>query len=1446
MLITLVVANSFAAHVVLVPGGHSQAQVTLISESRGETVLEFRMYEADVDTEAVADRVWSTVHVPGMAGTARNGWPEVPQISIWLETHAPGAQAIVEETDSIHRNWGSIRPAAEPSDRSQRFELRREPAPEFYSSNGIFPSHPVEISLSGGVSRSTVALVTFFPVQFNARSGEWTLHTRLRVRITHAGRSLLDQNVGLPRSTRDLLSRLLMTRRDHDDVDSYPPRLLLVTESQFLPALQPFIEWKTHSGIPVQTIIYSQVATSAPTLRTYIRNICDTLTPPPGYLLIVGDVDLIPTFYGVNNSLTDHPYSLLTDDDYLPDLSVGRIPSDSPEDCSVWVNRLLSYERDAVPPRNFKGTVVSSASALDPQHGIFVSNLFRAAGMDTVDQLQEPESATVYNLMNGLNSGRQWVFYIGHGYSLGWSSVAPDFTVTSQDQITAEAAPVVISVACLNADLDYPGQSFAEHWLTLHDNRGPVAFFGATEPTPFFYSDTLGIGALRAVFQQQCDRLGTAADLGRLATIQCFPQPPGGTTEETIQQFILLGDPSMRVFSALPESLSVNLPSTIPVHTQHLALVVQRGNHPAAAADVCLMSDSLRVYQVHPTDSLGQVNFPLRLANVGELQVTITAHNAVPVMRMIMVVPDTAFCLALGGVRVLDSSGDADGQADRSESCELQVRLANSGRLPTTQGVVRVSCNDPRVTVSHSLLSFPSIAPHDTVWLGRPLPITVSDSVNDQDVVMLRIVALPDQGDSSVFVYPLILHTPRPVFLSSSLHEDSGDGDGNPEAGERLDLRLLFQNLGTDRAASPVCSLRTSASGIHILSVQTNVASVGPTDTLMATALLRADRSVPRGYEFNYSYELTFANAPPLIGIGSQRIGQVPVFLYELDPMPQQIDAVEDALSSLGVEHERARSLPPDLSLYASVWIFCGIFPNTASLPQADAAAIAQYLDRGGNCYWEGGDVWVFDEPTVLHPYFHTRGVQDGSSDAGPVHGEAGTAFAHYHFEYAGENSFIDRLAPQDSARTVLRNVRPGAVYPLCVAYAGTTYHTVGTSIELGALADTTFPSTRVHLFNDVLSWFGIESRADISPPTIRVSNLSPVGRSVTSLPVFADVQDASGIQSVQLRYRLGEGMIQTNPMLSRRGGYKGVINGIFPGVTVFYGIRAADDSPAHNTITTHEYSLDVPTESGIALMENFTDVTVAELSARIITGEGCSWSLTNYPERVPVLELHAQSGQSVTYDTPIFDGSALQNPVLSFWHFLRETTERHRLLSRVVGSTDGGLTFPNPVYEYSQQGGGVLEAGTVQISALGWMKGQSNLVLRFEFFGDGYWRFRDIKVADVTAPHMAPVRDLVISVVPSGLQLSWRPVSGAKRYIVYGSVSVHFDGEYRELIRTRDTTFTDWDDTLPSRFYQVSAIMDDSKYPSAGELPNTLDGTMSLRPPDLKWNRKLQSASPK
>jgi hypothetical protein len=1081
LFVLLLATYSFAS--IISSNSSSECAITLVSESSTEILLDLRLGIVSLDTVEANGQPWSVITAQGMSRTTRVGWPDLPQKAAWLALNSEQAQLEIIADSSFTLSATPVQPAAQPLLRSEKLPLIRTPAAEGYTRNVVFPAAPVALTMIGSMASARVALVTFSPIQYLAATRELNVHRFLRVRVSLRGRHTLDSQ-NRPQAWGKWFARMVINPHGAPPDSAANPRLLLVADSAFFPALTDFVNWKWQSGVPVRMISYSQVASNAEGLRAYIRHLCDSLPVPPEYLLLVGDVDVIPAFFGLESTLTDHPYSLLSDDDFLPDISVGRVPAHAAADVETWVQRVLAYERDAALPPTLAGTVFASQVAFDPNHGISMTGLLQHAGL-FVDQLQEPPSASLTQLIGSLNAGRQWVFYIGHGFAQGWLSVHPAFGNEQVNDLTAPTAPLVVSVACATADLDYPGLSLAESWFLQPGLRGPVAFFGASENTAFFVSDTIGLSFMREAFLGGCERIGQATDAARVITAQCFAEPPGGLTEETIQQFMLLGDPSMRLFTRAPQPLNVTCPTRIVQGTRVLAFTVQQNGAPLRGAEICIMSPSPGVYRVLRTDSVGAAACNLPDDPSGSLQVTITAPNARPFQREIPVLSGGHPFLQITHVGIVDSLGDHDGQADRGEQFHLALTLTNGGNAASTTGELAISSADTQIVFAETEHVLPAIAPHDTLVISSDMAGRVSNFASDGHLVLLTFTARGGGDDSSQTTLPLLLHAPVMEFVGATLREDSGDGDHNPEAGERLALELRWINVGSDVLHSPSAAVQSQQSQVQVAETRIAQPSVVAHDTLLATVILRADSSVARGFPFEYVYQLSAANLPAQSGWNTQRVGSVPVFLYVLDPQPEQVDSLEVVLNALGIEHERGPALPMLLDRYASVWIFCGIFPNTVALSSNAAQRLALYLDGGGNCYWEGGDVWVFDPRTVLHPYFRIRGLNDGTSNAGPISGQDGTPFSSYRFDYAGENSFIDQLAPDTGATVLLRNTRPGANYAVCIAHQAAAYHTVGSSVELGSLTDGIKPSTRVNLFREILGTFGIESRPAITPPVV-------------------------------------------------------------------------------------------------------------------------------------------------------------------------------------------------------------------------------------------------------------------------------------------------------------------------------------------------------------------------
>ncbi len=1426
----LLSAASFGAPVVLNSAYPPAAQLTLLSDSPRETVFDLQFGVINVNTIQMNGSEWVTLHVDGMQSTAQTGWPELPQLSAWVLASAD-AHVEILESEQVTQTWGNILPVADPLPRSAPAEFQRVPAAEFYNGAVVYPSAPVSLSLQGNLRGTDVGLVTFTPVQFDPTTLQCTIFTHLRVRIVRP-RGALDQLSPQSPATSFLLERLLAGNgnvQPTQAVDS--PRLLIVTELQFVTALQPFMDWKLRSGLPTRLIIYSQIANSASQLRNYLVQLVDSADVPPDYLLLVGDIDLIPSFYGVGQSLTDHLYSTLQGNDYLPDISLGRLTCHTALECADWVNRILSYERDGVIANSVDATVFSSSSALDPLHGTFVQNLFTSAGFST-DRFQEPQNSSLPQLMNSLNAGREWVFYIGHGYPQAWSSVSPYFDNAHAHDVQTAASSIVVSVACATADFDYPGSSIAEHWLEQATSAGALAYFGATEPTAFFYSDTLGLGALRAVFNEHFERLGDAADFGKLATAQAFPQGYGGLTEETIQQFELLGDPSLRVYSAAPQSLNVTYSSAIPVNMASLAIAVQSNSQPVVNADICISSDAGDFFVVAQTDASGEAVLPIGLSDPIVLHVVVTAHNAVPYLGTLHVIPPDGPFLLLAAIDVADSLGDNDGRADRGETCALRVALSNLGNQSSAAGSLMISTSDPWLQIASASAPFSAIPAGDTVWCDASIPASVDVAANDLSAPLLLVQAhLDDSSEFSVF-RPLILHAPQIEFLSHAVLEDSGDGDGQPEPGETMRLVLRLQNVGSDRLTSPAVSLSASSDWIALRDSLVALSTVPEGDTLVATFGLRASPSTPRGDPFNFTYSVSGPNLPVTSGSGVERIGQVPVLLYVLDQQPEQVDAIEASLSSLGLEHERVTQLPQNLNRYRSVWIFCGVFPNQTPLSEAAGQQLATYLQGGGNCYLEGGDTWAFDPPTALHALFHIDGTQDGTSNSGPFLGEYGTEYEGYAFEYTGEDMFIDQLAPGAGAMIMLRNHRPGANYPVCISYAGPSYRTVGCSVELGSVADAAYPSTRVHLVSDICRWFGIVSRADIYPPVILHDPVAESNIQFAAIPILADIQDATGIQSADLIYRVNDGAENTIPLLFSDGLYRALLPGARFGSIIRYRIRAADSSPMQTTGETTEYALEVVARPDLPVAYHFAAISRRGFDDRMTQDENGSWSITGM-DGEHTLQLQSQSNGQALFTTEPFDCSSLLTARLEGWYYLHLEAGGS---ARILASTDSGSSFPIILWEQSANASGNANGGTLVLSDLDALTGHSSVVLRFEFRGPGFWQIGDFKVSGQSSSAIAPVNGVTISARMNGVRLFWPRAARALQYRVLATSTSAED--FVPIATTRDTTYADQAaNVLNFRLYRVEALLRDPAPPPA--LPSAEMKSASARAIEHKWNQR-------
>jgi hypothetical protein len=344
----------------------------------------------------------------------------------------------------------------------------------------------------------------------------------------------------------------------------------------------------------------------------------------------------VPAFYGVESSLSDHMYSTIEGTDFLPDIAVGRFPVFSSSDGKTELEKTMNYERfpDISSGKDWykEATVAASNSYLDNSHGIHMCKFFKNEGFDTIDDLRAAINTFRYDLMQkSFTNGRSWVFYIGHGEPTYWSVQGNYSTGSLEYLYNNNMLPAIVSVACYTAKLDHTSISLGERWLSLADDRGAISFIGATELTEFFYSDTLGKHAVFGYFNRTAQTIGAALNYGKVQMYNYFPGAAGSLTEETMQQFLLLGDPTVMPWTDVPATIQTNLKKHLKPGQQTIELKITSDSIPVQNALVCLSSGNFSFYESKYTDSAGNITFEVNPEMNSTYYVSISGYNLVPV-----------------------------------------------------------------------------------------------------------------------------------------------------------------------------------------------------------------------------------------------------------------------------------------------------------------------------------------------------------------------------------------------------------------------------------------------------------------------------------------------------------------------------------------------------------------------------------------------------------------------------------------------------------------------------------------------------------------------------------------------------------------------------------------------------------------------------------------------
>lgn len=507
---------------------------------------------------------------------------------------------------------------------------------EFYSQDTFGPQEWAEIVGTGYIRGHRVAILKIYPMRYNPQRGKiiYCKDLKVTLRILHPNIAKTQQILSRYASPpfEALTSRIIMNYGAFGKVvPSLPIGYLVICADDFYDEVLPLAEWKFRKGFKTQITRASEIpgGATAGNISDYIQDAYDNWLVPPTYVLLVGDVNTIPTFTGGGSgSATDLYFTTMAGKDYFPDIEIGRLSVANATQCSTIVERIVDYERtqwgggdEWTERAYFMASNDGGHHQVAESTHAYCTRLWRLNGGQCDSLWWFYETGTPID--SAINDGRGVVVYSGHGGTTNW--VSPEFYQSDVQALTnVDMYPLVCSHACFTGRFS-DAECFGETWIRVPDG-GACAFWGGSSSTYWEMDDTLQRAMFRGLLTDSLTWLSGMMDRAKYKLYETWG--PSGDPDEVstlyyYEVYNLLGDPSMQLFTLIPESLEVSHPSEVLVGKHSLEVSTN-----VAEALVCAAINDTNFAGY--TDAGGDVTLEIETAESCTVWITVTAYNFSP------------------------------------------------------------------------------------------------------------------------------------------------------------------------------------------------------------------------------------------------------------------------------------------------------------------------------------------------------------------------------------------------------------------------------------------------------------------------------------------------------------------------------------------------------------------------------------------------------------------------------------------------------------------------------------------------------------------------------------------------------------------------------------------------------------------------------------------------
>ncbi|MDP8206391.1 MAG: C25 family cysteine peptidase [Candidatus Electryonea clarkiae] len=771
--------------------------------------LSLEIAEPEWKTVGTANDQVSLIDYKLMCGfLEKEGLPSVPVTSRNFRL-PPGKTATLEILDAQYETFTDIDYAAYLGGTTPE-ELGRTQS----TKDSWYPGNLAELTEPSHYHDFRVANLVTYPVQVNTARKEVRVYNRIDVDIHFENDPSADLSDQFPTA----ISRTFLPwyRQfldwDETELNEYAlyrggVQVVLPDNDELWEVFDPWIEWKLQKGWELEFLTNNDVNNwSAGNIRGELRDRYEE--QKFDYVVIVGDLNGdFATPSGTNGA--DYYYQLMDNDDIYQDVIVGRISVQDAEELEIYVNKVLSYERDPYMEETDWYLQGACYAIYDyhPIDGTAVCEYIRSElfniGYTNVFYDSSPTGPEPVrgNILEHVNEG------ITYFHSSG--AISDGITRTQAHELTNNYMPFVSMQLTEGTGVWHnQTEAISEALMragTVDTPTGAIGAFGfTTNSTDWKYEDGLSTGGAYAAIHLRLPELGQMVWGGQAFIWNAF-HPDWATGGYTFQnfanQFNLMGDPLVWLWTAIPAEMNVEADDTIPIGRNSYSVeVTDENDNPVENAWVTLykVDDNENVIFRGETGADGSVLLDAPFRYSGDAILTVTAQNHQPVQVEVEVREPNAR-IGYVEVEVIDdgnngTEGNNNSIPEAGETVGLRITTRNFGNNQQTNISITAACEDDWIENIDGEAACEALNPDAEETCEGLILVEIDPQAQNDWIFHLELEFESDQG-TWTDDYPLKVQAPSYLFVQVT-------GSEELEPGDDAEITIEIVNIGGGDASA--------------------------------------------------------------------------------------------------------------------------------------------------------------------------------------------------------------------------------------------------------------------------------------------------------------------------------------------------------------------------------------------------------------------------------------------------------------------------------------------------------------------------------------------------------------------------------------------------------------------------------------------------------------------